>query len=57
VRPRCADYDEPATFRAALKKVHTLVSVSSDGRRETMRRHREIVIEAAPTQASTPSST
>jgi NAD(P)H dehydrogenase (quinone) len=44
---RYAEYDDPASLRAALAGIHTLVFVSSDGVAETMRRHHEHVVAAA----------
>jgi NAD(P)H dehydrogenase (quinone) len=44
---RRADYDDPASLRAALADVDTLVFISSDGVAETMRRHHEHVVDAA----------
>jgi NAD(P)H dehydrogenase (quinone) len=42
-----ADYDDPASLRAALAGVRTLVFVSSDGEAGAMRRHHEHVVVAA----------
>jgi NAD(P)H dehydrogenase (quinone) len=44
---RHADYDDPASLRAAMRGVDTLVFVSSDGVVETMRRHHAHVVAAA----------
>jgi NAD(P)H dehydrogenase (quinone) len=44
---RFADYDDPASLRAAFAGLHTLVFVSSDGIAEVMRRHHEHVVAAA----------
>jgi NAD(P)H dehydrogenase (quinone) len=44
---RFADYDDPASLRAALAALRTLVFVSSDGVAETMRRHHEHVVAAS----------
>jgi NAD(P)H dehydrogenase (quinone) len=43
---RFADYDDPASLRAAFAHLHTLVFISSDGVAETMRRHHEHVVAA-----------
>jgi NAD(P)H dehydrogenase (quinone) len=44
---RFADYDDPASLRAAFAGLHTLVFVSSDGVAEPMRRHHEHVVAGA----------
>ena len=44
---RFADYDDPASLRAAFTGIDTLVFISSDGVIEPMRRHHEHVIAAA----------
>lgn len=44
---RRADYDDPASLRAALADAAVLVFVSSDGLAEVMRRHHEHVVAAA----------
>jgi NAD(P)H dehydrogenase (quinone) len=44
---RFADYDDPASLRAAFAGLRTLVFVSSDGVVETMRRHHERVVSTA----------
>ncbi len=44
---RRADYDDPASLRAAFAGLDTLVFISSDGVVETMRRHHEHVVAAA----------
>jgi NAD(P)H dehydrogenase (quinone) len=44
---RYADYDDPASLRAALAGVDTLVFISSDGTAETMQRHHEHIVAAA----------
>jgi NAD(P)H dehydrogenase (quinone) len=44
---RFADYDDPASLRAAFAGLRTLVFVSSDGVAETMRRHHEHVVATA----------
>jgi NAD(P)H dehydrogenase (quinone) len=44
---RYAEYDDPASLRAALAGVQTLVFISSDGVAETMRRHHANVVAAA----------
>jgi NAD(P)H dehydrogenase (quinone) len=47
LKVRRADYDDPASLRAALVGVATLVFISSDGLAASMRRHHEHVIAAA----------
>jgi uncharacterized protein YbjT (DUF2867 family) len=44
---RHADYDDPASLRAALAGLGSLVFVSSDGQVEPMRRHHRHVVAAA----------
>lgn len=44
---RHADYDDPASLRAAFAGLDTLVFISSDGVVETMRRHHQHVVAAA----------
>ena len=44
---RHADYDHPDTLTAALRGLHTLVMISSDGTAETMTRHHRNLITAA----------
>jgi NAD(P)H dehydrogenase (quinone) len=44
---RVADYDDPASLRAAFAGIGTLVFVSSDGVDQVMRRHHEHVVDAA----------
>jgi NAD(P)H dehydrogenase (quinone) len=44
---RFADYDDPASLRAAFAGIDTLVFISSDGVIEPMRRHHEHVVAAA----------
>ena len=44
---RFADYDDPASLRAAFSGIRTLVFISSDGLIEPMRRHHENVVAAA----------
>ncbi|MCC3764363.1 NAD(P)H-binding protein [Glycomyces sp. TRM65418] len=44
---RRADYDDPASLKAAMRDLDVLVMVSSDGRAETMERHHRNVIAAA----------
>ena len=44
---RFADYDDPASLRAAFAGLRTLIFISSDGVAETMRRHHEHVVAAA----------
>jgi NAD(P)H dehydrogenase (quinone) len=44
---RKADYDDPASLRAAVAGIDTLVFVSSDGVDEVMQRHHEHVVDAA----------
>jgi NAD(P)H dehydrogenase (quinone) len=47
VEARRADYDDPASLRAAFAGLDTLVFISSDGVVETMIRHHEHVVAAA----------
>lgn len=44
---RRADYDDPASLRDAFEGLDTLVFVSSDGVPDVMRRHHELVVDAA----------
>lgn len=44
---RHADYDDPASLRAAFAGLRALVFVSSDGSADPMRRHHEHVVAAA----------
>lgn len=44
---RCADYDEPETLRQAFAGVDTLLLISSSGRADRIRQHRDLVEAAA----------